>query len=177
MRTKLVLGMFALVVLCFCSKALRADDAITPLDVKTGLWESTTIMNMGGLPPIPQEVLDRMTPEQKAQIDAAMKAQQGKPITTKHCVTKEELTRKDLFDEGNKNCTRSVSTSTSSKLVMNIECVNQGVTMKGTIRLDVNSSESVTAKTEMVATGNGRTMNMNSVITAKYLGSACGDVK
>lgn len=177
MRTKLLVGMFALVVLCFCSKALRADDSTTPLNVKTGLWESTTIMNMGGLPPMPQEVLDRMTPEQKAQIEAAMKAQQGKPVTTKHCVTKDDLNRKDLFEENAKNCTRTVLTSTSSKLVMNIECVNDNMKTTGTVHLDVNSSESVTAKVEMVATGNGRTMNMSSVITAKYLGAACGDVK
>ena len=177
MRRKLLVGMFALVILCFSSKALRADDSITPLDVKTGLWESTTIMNMGGLPPIPQEVLDRMTPEQKAQIEAAIKAQQGKPVTTKHCLTKDDLNRKDLFEEGAKNCTRSVLTSTSSKLVMNIECVTDNMKTTGTVHLDVNSSENVTAKVEMVATGNGRTMNMSSVITAKYLGAACGDVK
>jgi hypothetical protein len=67
MSRKLLFGMFALALLCLYSKGLRADGDVTPLDVKTGLWESTTVMNMGGLPPIPQEMLDKMTPEQKAR--------------------------------------------------------------------------------------------------------------
>jgi Protein of unknown function (DUF3617) len=177
MSRKPLFGMFALVLLCLCSKALRADGDITPLDVKTGLWESTTVMNMGGLPPIPQEMLDKMTPEQKAQLDAAMKAQQGKPTITKHCVTKEDLNKKDLFDEGNKNCTRTIATSSSRKLVMNMECVNENMKTTGTIHLEASDSENVTGKVDMAATGNGRTMNLSSVITAKYLGSACGDIK
>jgi Protein of unknown function (DUF3617) len=177
MSRKLLFAICALALSWLCCKPLRADGDITPLDVKTGLWESTTIMNMGGMPPLPQDVLDRMTPEQKAQLDAAMKAQQGKPTTTKHCVTREDLNRKDLFDERDKNCTRTIVTSSSSKLVMNLECTNENMKTKGTIRLEASDSQNVTGKVDMVVTGNGRTMNMNSVITAKYLGAACGDVK
>ena len=49
--------------------AYAADPAF---DVKTGLWEVTSTGSMSGAPPIPQDALARMTPEQRAQMEAAM---------------------------------------------------------------------------------------------------------
>jgi hypothetical protein len=49
----------------FCGAAWAADN-VQPLDVKLGLWESTTTMEHSGAPPIPAEVLARLSPEQRA---------------------------------------------------------------------------------------------------------------
>src|SRR5215831_17213660 len=64
-----------------------------PMDVKTGEWETTVTMQMGGLqaagkmPAIPPEQLSKMPPEQRARIESAMKALGGAPTTTtsKNC--------------------------------------------------------------------------------------------
>ena len=72
----------------FCGAALAAD-SVQPLDVKLGLWESTTTTEHSGAPPIPDEVLARLTPEQRAKIEERAKAsaQQGPKTTTrKNCV-------------------------------------------------------------------------------------------
>ena len=60
-------------------------DAVQPLDVKPGLWETTTTTEMGGMPPMPADVLAKMTPEQRAKFEAAMKARaaQGAKTTTR----------------------------------------------------------------------------------------------
>jgi hypothetical protein len=54
--------------------------ATEPLNVKTGLWQVTEISTTSGLPPIPasmQARLDKMTPEQRAKLEAAMKGRVG----------------------------------------------------------------------------------------------------
>jgi hypothetical protein len=75
----------------FCSVAFGADAA--PLDIKMGLWESTTTMERCRTPPIPPELLERLTPEQRAKIEEHAKAQQGAKTTTrKHCIKKRTST-------------------------------------------------------------------------------------
>ena len=65
---------FLLGLVLFAGSALWATDTITPLDVKLGQWESTLTTESNGLPPIPPEVLDRLSPEQRAKMEERMKA-------------------------------------------------------------------------------------------------------
>ena len=71
------------------------------LDVKTGLWEITyTTATHGTL--IPQSTLDKLTPEQRAKLQASMKAQQAagpKAHTDQTCVTEEDLKKGAFRDE------------------------------------------------------------------------------
>ena len=56
----------------FCAAACVAQN--TPLNVKTGEWEATITNETSGQMPIPQEMIDKMTPEQRAKMEAMMKA-------------------------------------------------------------------------------------------------------
>src|ERR1051326_1562882 len=70
------------------------------LDVKMGLWETTTKINMGNMPQMPQlseDQLAKMPPAQRAQIENMMKTMQGAPVTVKTCMTKEKLDRKSFM--------------------------------------------------------------------------------
>ncbi|HEY1242524.1 MAG TPA: hypothetical protein VGF16_18310, partial [Bryobacteraceae bacterium] len=81
-----------------------ADD-FKPMDVKTGLWESTMTNQMSGQMPIPAEALAKLTPEQRARIEQAMKARasQGpKTSTNRSCVTKEQLNKPMTFNQDQK---------------------------------------------------------------------------
>src|ERR1051326_794273 len=42
---------------------------LQPMDVKPGLWETNTTMTVAGEMPVPAEMLNRLTPEQRARID------------------------------------------------------------------------------------------------------------
>ena len=108
---------FALAVIFLASPAAWSADKIQPLDVKLGLWETTSTTQMTGMPPIPPEVLDRMTPEQRAQMEATMGASGGQPKAhiTKSCMTKERLEKGGSFGEDRPNCKRTVTGSTGSK--------------------------------------------------------------
>lgn len=179
MRTKILL---ALIVLC--SSVIWAADKVQPLDVKLGLWEVTHPSAMTGTPSIPPEALANMPPEQRAMMEESMRKRTGeRPTTEKNCMTKEKMDKNTLFDEGNKECTRTVVTSSGSKLEMKIQCVHDGNKMDGTFRLDVINSENVKGSMQIRAPGAasaasaGQGMNINSTFTARWLGPVCGSVK
>lgn len=167
-------------VILLWSFAIWAADRVQPLDIKTGLWEITTTNLMSGMPPIPPETLARMTPEQRARFEESMKAtMSGKPKTTtrKDCVTREKLNKDYLFGEERKQCTRTVITASSSKTEMKMQCQEENMKMDGTVRMEVLSSEQVKGTVKMMATGSGRTMNVDVDFNARYLGPVCGDTK
>jgi hypothetical protein len=166
--------------------AVNAADKSQPLNVKTGLWQITATNTTSGLPPIPanmQARIDKMTPEQRASWETAMKSRFGAtPRTTTHkqCVTNEDLD-KDPFSGRDDKCNWTVVTSTRSEREMHgSSCeVGESEGMKTDIdmKLQVVDSENVKASLEGTATGNGHTVNINGAYTGKWIGPACGTVK
>ena len=159
--------------------ALSAANGITPLNVKEGLWEMTVTHSMTGMPAapsIPPDALANMPPEQRARIEAMMK---GTPSTDvrKECVTKEKLEQHSAFSANRGECTRTVVSSTGSKLEVKFHCQEKQSSSDGTLVVDAMGSDNVKATMHSVTNANGRTMNMDFTITSKYLGPDCGDVK
>jgi Protein of unknown function (DUF3617) len=168
---------FILAAIVFFSLTLFAADKITPLNVKEGLWEMTVTHSMTGMPAIPPDTLAKMTPEQRARMEAMMKGG-AKTDVRKECITKEKLEKQSAFSDDRKECTRTVLNSTSSKLEMKIHCKGeeQG-SMDGTLLVEAIGSDNVKGKMQAVTNANGKTMNMNFTFSSRYLGPACGDVK
>lgn len=159
---------------------LWAANTVQPLDVKLGLWETTTVSQMSGMPPIPPDMLAKMTPEQKAKMEAMMKQRQAegpKTHTDKQCVTKEDLGKGGWFDKEEQDCTKTVLTSTSRKLDVKLECSKGGGKQTGTLNIEAVDSGNVKGTLQLAMTNGTNTMNVNSTMTSKWLGSACGDVK
>ena len=178
MRNKsLLLG---LIVLSWLT--LWAADTITRLNLKEGLWEIASTHSMTGMPAIPPETLAKMPPEQRARMEAAMKQSgMGGPKTDvrKDCITKEKLDKQMAFDQNRKECTRTIVSSTGSKLEMRIHCEGKDQQMftDGAFVVEVVSSDRAKGSMHAVSSGNGRTMNMDFTFSSRYLGPACGDVK
>ena len=104
--------------------ALWAADSIMPLNVKEGLWEMTVTHSMSGMPAapnIPPDALAKMPPDQRARIEAMMN---GAPSTDirKECVTKEKIEKHSAFNANRGDCTRTVVSSTGSKLEVKFHC-------------------------------------------------------
>jgi len=156
------------------SSCMWAEDKFVVPDVKVGLWESTITHQMSGMPPMSPEAMAHMTPEQRARIEAAMKARNGQSITSKSCLTKEKLEKGATFGEERKNCTHSVLNSSRSKADIKFECTEEQMKVNGTLHYEVLDSEHVKGTTEMTMSGNGRTMNANSTFTSKWVSSSCG---
>jgi hypothetical protein len=151
----------------------RAAD-VTPLNLKPGLWETTTVSERSGMPAIPPDALAKMPPEQRARVEAMTS---GKPTTT---TTQSCRIDKDLHpftNDNNKSCTQTIVTSTSTKQEAKMECNMKGNSGTGTVTVEAKDSEHVNGLVIMHMGANGRTMDMKVTITAKWLGASCGDVK
>lgn len=160
--------------------------ANTPLNVKPGLWEETRQNESSGMPPIPQSVLDTMPPEQRAKMEAMMKARAASgPHSTstvvRNCMTKEDLNRPFMPDD-KKQCTHRVINSSGSIMEIEAQCAQDGgVKSTMSMRFEASSPERVTGistlKTGSTTQGNGRSMTLTTRINARWLGADCGEVK
>lgn len=178
MRRKLILGLIVLSPL-----ALSAE---IPFKVKEGLWETTITSSGGGMSGM-QDAMAKMTPEQRAQMEAMMKQKgmgmNGNTITAKSCVTKEKIEKGLAFAENKENCTHSVVNSSASHMELKIHCDETSkkdgskTTMDSTTVIDGMGSDNVKGTTHIVSNSGGRTVNRDNTFTSKYLGSACGDIK
>lgn len=146
-----------------------------PLDVKTGLWEVTTTTAMSGMPPIDYS---SMPPEQRARIEAAMKAREAmgaRVNVRKSCVTREKLAKEPFQDEGNESCTHTVISSTRTRWQAKLHCTQPK--RDGEFRMETLSRERIKGTVQMNASDDKHAMAVRVSITGKWLGSACGDVK
>jgi hypothetical protein len=161
------------------SGVVWAADKIQPLNVKLGLWETTTTMTTSGAMPLPAELLSRLTPEQRARMEERMKANSAEKSTTKtskNCLTKEQLEKGPAFGE-EKGCTQTVVTSTSSKADVRIACETAGMKSEGTLQMEALSTESVKGSGHFTVTGGGHTMNSSSTFSSKWIGPVCEATK
>jgi hypothetical protein len=174
MKATIVLG----VVFLWALPSWTAD-SVQPLDVKPGLWETTTTTQMSGMPPMPADVLAKMPPEQRAKMEAAMKARaaQGpKSTTQKTCLTRQKLSEPLTFgDENDKSCKRTLISSSRNKQEARLECADGTRTRSGDVRIEAITPENIKGSMQMTSTGGGRSMNVNVGFTGKWIGASCAE--
>jgi len=152
---------------------------LQPLNVKPGLWESTRTIKRQGQMPVPAEMLNRLTPEQRARFEERMNANSNhaNTVTEKHCLTKEDLEKDRLRMAETKECTTTVLNSTSTSVKANLVCDQQGMHATGTLELVAADPEHVNGSYHSAVDADGHTMNVDGSWSSKWLGSSCGDVK
>ena len=166
-------------VVLLCPVACWAADQA--FDVKPGLWEITSSVQMSGMPPIPN--LDQMSPEQRARIEGAMKNMAGKPNTNtvKSCVTKEGIEKAiaDASSTKNNTCAPKLVSASASKVELHIDCTQTaGMKSTGDMKIERQDSEHFSGSGAMKSTGGGgRTMDMKWSMTGTFVSSDCGNVK
>ena len=102
------------ILFAVAAAALTSLSHAEGFDIKTGAWEVTTSTAIAGMP-IPKSSLDKMPPEQRAKMEAAMAARAGNTNshTSTTCVTKQDLDRGQLMKSDDANCTRKVIAQTA----------------------------------------------------------------
>jgi Protein of unknown function (DUF3617) len=172
---------FLVAVICLLAAIVFA--ATEPLDVKTGLWQVTETSTPSGLPPIPanmQAMMDKMTPEQRAKMEAMMKSRFGgtpQSSSYKKCVTKEEL-ESNPWNKPEEKCDWTVVNSTGSEMEVKTNSCTAGKNL-GMMQTDVDlkihvvDSENVQATMQLTSNGNGTTMKGSGTYTGKWLAASC----
>jgi hypothetical protein len=127
--------------------------------------------------PIPEDSLAKMTPEQRAQLEAMMSSG-APPFTNRSCETAETLKRQHAYgaDRG-KNCKTTPVSSNGSKQVIQFSCETDDVKSDGTLTVDTPDSEHFNGTIVMHVKSQDRNMDMTQKISGKWISSDCGDVK
>ena len=167
----------AMAFLCLWASGLWAGGKTKPLNIKTGLWQTTSTTTITGGIGIPPEMAARLTPAQRAQAEAALKKQaNGVPRTHtyKSCLKDKNLNEDPFQDKnGEFKCKETVIKSTGTDMVVRATCTNGSI--KGNVHMVVhaNSSAHVTSKGNMTALVGGRTMHSVIKMDSKWLGPTC----
>lgn len=158
-----------------------ATDAIPPLDLKPGLWQTTLTVRTTGMPPMPPELAQKLTPEQRWRIDAKAKessAQSPKVTVTTKCFEEDDLTRTLLltFGSDRQGCTQSAASPSRNVREIRLKCGDGVVRSTGTVRMEATTRDAFTVTSEWFATDSSRRLTISSSAAGKWLGASC-DVK
>jgi hypothetical protein len=147
------------------------------LDVRLGLWEVTTVTNLGGAPPAMDT--SKMTPEQQARMNDAMKQMMGEHRNTENsCITQDDLNKANFMpaEADAQNCRQTVTLNTKTALESSFTCTG-GQPMTGKMHIEAPTPTAMNATMDMSAGQSGRAMTMTIKMTGKWLKAECGDVK
>jgi hypothetical protein len=157
----------------------HAADSIK-LNVKPGLWEFSSAGQSSGVPPIPDDALARLTPEQRQQFQAAIQSSMGsasKPKLFKKCITPEEVEKGfDLQESKDSTCQRSVVSATSSEFQIHAVCSRSEGSTTVDSHFQTSGADQVVGTVHVVTTRAGKTMTIDSSVNGKWLGASCGNV-
>jgi len=143
------------------------------LNVKTGLWEVITSTETHGTPPMPAEVLARMTPEQRAKMEAMFKSREtagAHPHTRKSCVTEKDL--EQPFRQDKENCTTTVVRSTATSQDINMTCTGEHPST-GTMHINTPTPESMNGTIEIRLEGKNDSLAIKTQLQGHWLGASC----
>jgi hypothetical protein len=165
------------------ASALVVHAAQPALNVKLGLWETHTQAQMSGdtSAMIPQDQLAKMTPEQRAQVQALMQqsmAAMQKPHYAKECMTAEKLAKGfDMGDSKSGNCTNTVTTNTGSQYEAHVVCSGNHGQQAMTVHITADSPTHVLGTVKSDGSEGSKSMSFSGTFEGKWLGSDCGSVK
>ncbi len=170
MRSIITIGI-SLLTLGMTTGVTRAE----PLNVKPGLWETTTTIEKKRAQQPTN--LDRLTPEQRAKVEAKLAHQVKREThTRKACLSEAKIQSGEAFT-GNAHrgaCDHKFETQTSRELVAAVECRGAN-NMVGTVKMHADDSEHMSGVVEMTyGPADRMQLYSRSVIESRWIKSDCG---
>jgi hypothetical protein len=166
-------------MIAICAAVALPLLAAEKLSAKTGLWESTTTMNMGAgmpaMPAIPPEMLANLPPAQRAQVEQAMQLMSGKPTTVKSCVTEKDLEQGAFRQQAQQDmqCTFAEVISTPKRQETTFQCTTPTGPADGKLTVEVIDATHAKGTMQVKA----MQMSIESKFESKWLGADCGATK
>ena len=146
------------------------------LDVKLGLWELTSLTRISGTPPLPKELLDKMTPQQRADMAARIKeAQEEEPEedVSSECITAEDL-EKPFASADTESCTQTVVRTTRNTQEIRLACTGK-TKGSGVFRVTTPTPETMNGELVLQVGEGAQIMTVKGTIKGRWLGADCGD--
>jgi hypothetical protein len=154
--------------------------AAEKLAAKVGLWETTTTMSMGGMTmpqvaALPPEVIANLPPAQRAQLRLATKSASWQPVTTRSCITEEDLAEGTFREQSQQDmkCTFNVVSSKTKRQESTFQCSSPTGPTDGRLTVDVIDAGLLKGTMQM----KGQQMSIETRFDAKWVGADCGATK
>lgn len=176
MRKMILLG--AVLSSAMVLLVLVAGGNVNPLNLKTGLWQTTMTSTVSGAPPMTPDMqakLAQLSPEQRAQLEAVIKSQYGgtpRTMTWKSCVKKEDL-NKWPFDDPKNKCKYTVHSSTGSTMDVSGTCTTNEYNVEFKLHLVVSDPEHASGTGQQTLSQGGQSMTGKYSGSSKWLGATC----
>ncbi|MGZ3329820.1 MAG: DUF3617 domain-containing protein [Xanthobacteraceae bacterium] len=165
-----------------CAAALPAGAQ----NMKPGLWElsnklssSDSQMNtamaemqkqLAGMPPEQRKAMQQMMERKGMQMNVGA----GGALTTRMCMTKEMIQRKEFpVQEG--DCKQKVTPMSGNRMKVAFSCTKPPASGEGELTLD--SDTSYRAKMHVKGSDEGRQQVVDMDVTGKWLGADCGKLR
>ena len=149
-------------------------------NLKTGIWESTTIQTHASGIIMPD--LSALPPEKREQVRKAfteIQTRQQSPRTSKHCMTAKDLENMDalLSKNGRSRC-KSKLVHTSGDIWSGTEqCADKHMAETATWQYRVVDSGHVSGTAHMTITQGTQIRKMEMKVDSRWLGPECGSVR
>jgi hypothetical protein len=164
LRTRTLLLSAAIAVPLLAAEALSA---------KTGLWETTTVIDTSGMS-MPADAMAKLPPEQRAQMEQMFKQMGARsPNTTK---TRACVTAKDLQEgafrqppDADSSCKYTPVSSTPKRQEWTFQCTGRNGVSNGRMQVDAVDSTHVRGTIEIKSPR----MNMNMKMESTWVSASC----
>jgi hypothetical protein len=153
-----------------------ATSAAEKLNLKLGLWEITSSTETRGMPPLPKELLDKLTPEQRKEMEADLRAEQAngpEQETKRECITQRDLDR-PLEPSNAKECKHTIVSSTRTSQEVHIVC-SGGMPGSGSLKVSAPTPEKMTGAMDLKLGEGAQSMTIRAQLQGRWLGSDCGE--
>jgi len=162
---------------CLIAHAWAADTG-EPLDIKPGLWEITLTIHTASVPPMPPGALAKLTPEDRARIEAKAKeiaAEGPRTTVSRSCLDEKELHRPFMvaFGGSSQGCQPAITNASRTGQDIRVDCGKDAAHGGGSVRIDAMDPEHVKVSSHWSATHDAHDMNMSSTATLRWLGAVC----
>jgi hypothetical protein len=160
-RTLLLSASFALPV------AALADQ----LNIKLGLWEIVSTTQVAGSPTMPTAMLDKMTPEQRAQVQAADASSGTQTETERECIMQDDI-ENPFNDDDTADCTHTIVSTTRTTQELRLTCTGD-TPGSGLLRIDSPTPETLTGTLDLQIDHGAGLMTLQSHYEGRWLGADC----
>lgn len=141
------------------------------LNIKLGLWEITAVTQMSGMPPLPRELLDKLTPQQRATM--AAEANTPDKDTNRECITAKDL--EQPFQAGSaKSCKQSIVATTRTTQEVRFICSGEQKG-SGVLRISTPTPETMSGTMDLKFGEGADAFTIKGRLSGRWLSADCGD--
>jgi hypothetical protein len=150
--------------------ALTSPTHAAVLNLRTGAWEMTiTTVTFGNI--MSPSVMEKLSAEQRDQIEKNVQAKSGKPSIQVHksCIVQKDIDEMNLIKADDKDCTRKIKNQSSTRVELEEVCGGADANRK-TIGIESKNPESLLLLAD-VARDNGSKIHLD--VNGRWLAADC----